>query len=368
MAEFKTFNLGETLALAEHIKGQRRDAENDRMRNAYMGVQMQNAQQAGQIAADENTRAAADAAAKQQEREARQHYLLADNLERSENPLEFVQQFAPEFIENHEKKYGPGSFLQLTPEQIKKEAAGMKAHFASVAGISLNGTPEQQFAAKQHAEAEAAEFERQKELAELNYGYDLGKIDRQGKYTQERAAAGNERKTFRDIQALRKEFEGQDAVKNYRAVVPIINSARNAPDTGYGDMDLIYAVGKILDPNSVVREGELALTIAASSPLSRLFGAGRFALDVGGRIPPESRKQLIQMLEGRVGALQDQYNQEATRYGGYAQENGWAPQQITGNQPTSPGANDNSGGVPPITATGPNGEKIVLRNGQWVTQ
>jgi hypothetical protein len=343
MPEFRTFDLGQTMALAESIKGMRRQAESDRLRDAYMGVQMQNAQQAGQIAASQEQRAQQDQQAEVQMREAKRHYLLADNIERASNPLEFVQQFAPEFIDNYDKKHGPGSFAKLPADQIKSQASGMKQHFASIAGIPLNGTPEQQFAAGQADKAAARNFDQQKEIARIGHGYRMSEIEETGKYAQERAAAGNERKTFRDIQALRKEFEGMEPVKNYRAVQPIINSARNAPDTGYGDLDMIYAVGKILDPNSVVREGELALTIAAGSPLQRVLGTTRFSIEKGGRLTPESRRQLLQMLDGRVGALKEQYDQEAQRYAGYAEENGWTPAQVIGNQPSSPGANDQPG-------------------------
>lgn len=58
MPDFQPFDLGRVIQTAEAIKGMRREEENDRLRNMYMGVQTDNARQAGQIAAAQEQRAA----------------------------------------------------------------------------------------------------------------------------------------------------------------------------------------------------------------------------------------------------------------------------------------------------------------------
>ncbi len=131
-------------------------------------------------------------------------------------------------------------------------------------------------------------------------------------------------------QSLRKEFRGLQSVKDYEAALPMVESAKKAPDTGYGDMDLIYAVGKTLDPGSVVREGELALTIAAGSPIERIIGTTRFTIGNGGRLTPESRKQLIEMLEGRVNSYKQLYDRDFQQYSQYATQTGISPELIVG--------------------------------------
>jgi hypothetical protein len=354
MAEFRTADLGQIMRTAEMIKGMRRESENDRVRNLYMGEQVQSMQSNRELAQQKQ---AAEFSADQ----ARQAYQVTDAIVNSQDPRAAIQQYAPQMIEQYEKRNGAGSFANATPESLKADLTQARDFFGAKAGLFARGTPEQQFAISEKAKAEALEFERQKQLAATGQQYDLAKIDRQGQYTAERNAASNERREFRDAQSLRKEFEGMEAVKNYRAVQPIINSAKNAPDTGYGDLDLIYATGKILDPNSVVREGELALTIAAGSPLQRIIGSGRFSLENGGRLTPESRKQLVQMLNGRVGALEEQYNAERQRFSGYAQDNGWDTGSVVGGGQAAPPQPATG-----PTATGPNGQKITLRNGQWV--
>lgn len=332
--EFNTFNLGRVLQTAEIIKGQRRAAETDRLRDAYLGVQTRNAEQAGVIAGNQERRAEDEAAAKKSAHEARIKYLQVDAINRAPDPVAAIQQYAPDMIEEIEQQQGPGSFAQIPPDQLKTYLQQLAPQLAAKAGISLNGTPEQQFAAQQAEKMDAVNFAQQKELAGIQHGHRLAEIGA----SNEGRAATSERQLRRDIQSVRKEFEGMDAVKNYRTVQPIINSARKAPDNGYGDMDLIYAVGKILDPGSVVREGELALTIAAGSPLQRILGTTRFSLEKGGRLTHKARQQIVGMLEGRVGALEGAFNQERERFSRYAQENGWDPSQVVGTeqQPQKP--------------------------------
>jgi hypothetical protein len=134
----------------------------------------------------------------------------------------------------------------------------------------------------------------------------------------------------RGSQPLRKEFRGLPSIKSYEEVLPLVQSAKNAPDTGYGDLQLIYTVGKALDPGSVVREGELALTIAAGSPLQRIIGATRFTAEKGGRLPPQSRQQIMQMLGERVNAYKQAYDRDFNQYGEYASEQGYDPALIVG--------------------------------------
>jgi hypothetical protein len=103
---------------------------------------------------------------------------------------------------------------------------------------------------------------------------------------------------------IRKEVNALPQVKNYNAVVPIIKSAETAPDTKAGDLQLIYSVGKILDPDSVVREGEMVLVNKAGSPAQRIVGYMRH-LQGYGQLSPVQRQQLRVMLKDRVRELKN---------------------------------------------------------------
>lgn len=131
-------------------------------------------------------------------------------------------------------------------------------------------------------------------------------------------------------QSLRKEYRGLQSVQAYEMVLPLIESAKKAPDSGYGDLQLIYTVGKALDPASVVREGELKLTLAASDPVSQVLGQAQFVLRSGGRLTKDMRAQIIDMLEQRTGAYKQAYERDFAQYSQYARELGVEPETIVG--------------------------------------
>ena len=139
----------------------------------------------------------------------------------------------------------------------------------------------------------------------------------------------------KNVQPLRKEFEGLDSVKNFKTSLPLLVSARKAPNDGYGDLQLIYTAGKILDPNSVVREGELALTIAAGSPIERVVGTTQFYANKGGRLTPKARQQLLNMVNERVLAYRQAYDQDRTRFATYSTEAGGKPMDVVGAHPAN---------------------------------
>jgi hypothetical protein len=131
-----------------------------------------------------------------------------------------------------------------------------------------------------------------------------------------------------DIDGIRKEFNALPEVKNYKEAVPVLASAKKAPDTPQGDLSLIYAVGKVLDPNSVVREGEMALVLKSGSLMERMMGTARVNFGAGGRLSPEMRQKLTTMLDQRVGEYKNQYEGARKTYDGIAKQRGYDSSQI----------------------------------------
>lgn len=126
---------------------------------------------------------------------------------------------------------------------------------------------------------------------------------------------------------LRKEFNDLPEVKSFKTVIPVLKSVQNAPDTTAGDLDFIYGVGKILDPTSVVREGEMNLVIKSGSPIERALGAMGYVVGRG-RLTPAMRAKLVGMLEGRVGEIESQYNAARQTYERAADSTGLPKDQI----------------------------------------
>ena len=130
------------------------------------------------------------------------------------------------------------------------------------------------------------------------------------------------------VSGLRKEFNALQPVQNYRAALPVVESAKGAPDTPAGDLDLIYAGGRALDLNCVVRGGELNLVIKSGSPMQRFAGYAQYIGAGRGRLPAAQRAELIQMLNGRVGQLKAAHDTAAAPYIKQAQAQGLPMDQI----------------------------------------
>lgn len=338
MAEqYQSFDLGRVIQTAEAIKGMRREAENDKLRNAYMGAQQQ-------ALTDSNRRENEKQSAEVEAIKARHKYLVAQNVEQSKDPVGFIRQFAPELISDFDSHYGAGSFEKMTPDQVKSLAGQIKQHSAAGAGISLMGSPEQQFAATNQREMAGIDQRNRRELAGIQHGYNIDEIRERGKFDTAKAGATADRNTFKDTQGLRKEFEGMDAVKQYRSVLPIYERARSAPNNRAGDISVVYALGKIFDPTSAVKEGEVLLSKDAAPWVQKLIGEANSQLTGQGAMSPETRASIIEAINGQVEAFRQPYEQERSRFAGYAQENGWQPDQVVGRSSPSDAFNRQGGG------------------------
>jgi hypothetical protein len=137
--------------------------------------------------------------------------------------------------------------------------------------------------------------------------------------------------SMRDVTSLRKEFESTDSAKQYRAVLPLFNRAKTAPDSRAGDISIIYALGKMFDPTSVVREGELVLAQNAAPWLVKMASQANSQLTSKGQLLPQTRAAIMEALQGQVESFKIPYTQERARYSQYATEYGIDPFKVVGN-------------------------------------
>lgn len=125
---------------------------------------------------------------------------------------------------------------------------------------------------------------------------------------------------------VRKEFETNEAVKQYRqsatAYDQMVQSANAG--TGAGDVSLIYQYMKMLDPGSAVREGEFALAGQTQGVPDRIVGLYNNLVN-GQRLSDNQRSQFVNL----GGALQQsryaQVNQQADFYRNVARSKGIDP-------------------------------------------
>lgn len=107
------------------------------------------------------------------------------------------------------------------------------------------------------------------------------------------------------ISKLADDFRADKNVQRYQTIQPIIASAREAATRpgGAADLNLIYAFAKIVDPESVVREGETVMVQRTGSLPDWVVGQIE-RMNSGQGMTEQVRKKLLVELESRVGGLQ----------------------------------------------------------------
>lgn len=138
---------------------------------------------------------------------------------------------------------------------------------------------------------------------------------------------------FDDTQKLRKEYQSQTNVKKFDdAIGPyqsMLTSAQN--DTATADIDMVYGLATILDPESVVREGEFATIRAAQSIPDRFKGEIQYLFEGKGRLSPEAREKLMEIAANRLDSYRTQAMRDSERFGELANEYGMDPALIRRN-------------------------------------
>lgn len=135
---------------------------------------------------------------------------------------------------------------------------------------------------------------------------------------------------FEPTTTLRKELESQVSVKAYKGAMQSYASAMRAADNPAGDLNIIYGYAKILDPDSVVREGEQA-SVANLGPVGQqIYGELRKQLGSEGKLAPELRRQLIGEMRNRVSTYNQGYSAERSRFRGLAERQGINPANVVG--------------------------------------
>ena len=140
---------------------------------------------------------------------------------------------------------------------------------------------------------------------------------------------------------LRREFNNRQEVKDYatvRSAYQSVQAAARQPSAA-GDLSLIFAYMKILDPGSVVREQEFANAQNAAGIPDRVRNLYNRALN-GQRLNPNQRRDFINQANNLFQTRQQTYDRIASEYRGYAESYGVSPDRVapvdrgsTSNQP-----------------------------------
>lgn len=145
---------------------------------------------------------------------------------------------------------------------------------------------------------------------------------------QFRATQGNTVFTQKD--KLRSDFSALPDVKEYRQAIKSYASALKTENNPAGDLNLIYAFAKIMDPNSVVREGEAATVAGGDTLYGQTVARLKKEMGADGSFRPEYREELRNELQTRIEELNRSYNTQRQQFERYAQDAGLDPAVIIG--------------------------------------
>jgi hypothetical protein len=123
-----------------------------------------------------------------------------------------------------------------------------------------------------------------------------------------------------EITEFRKEIYSLPEVKRYSTAIPIfrsmVESAKNPSSAA--DLDFVYGIAKIFDPESVVREGEMKLVGHAQSIPEAIKGQMEAAIMGRARLTPEARARILETARTRMGELEGSLSTTIEPYKGRA--------------------------------------------------
>lgn len=147
------------------------------------------------------------------------------------------------------------------------------------------------------------------------------------------ASGLSQTKSWEMEDSLRKEYTGSGETKRYVEADPIyrsmVKSATN--DTGAADLDLVYGIGKIMDPGSVVREGEMVM-VNRSSPFAEMLQGYIGSIQGQGKLTPETRSRLLEMARTRMSELRTAHDEVTGGITARAKERGIDPSRVLSRQ------------------------------------
>jgi hypothetical protein len=130
--------------------------------------------------------------------------------------------------------------------------------------------------------------------------------------------------SFDDAAKLRTELKNSDVVKKAQESVPIFNSMVASAKSGEraSDIDFLYGIAKVFDPDSVVRDSENRLVIKNSSNLpDQLVAMINSAATGAPALTPEMRRGLLSVSYTRVQQYEKALGDTLGHYKGIVERN-----------------------------------------------
>lgn len=133
----------------------------------------------------------------------------------------------------------------------------------------------------------------------------------------------------KEIDSVRGQIEKLPTVAAVQTVAPVFNSMIKsaAINSKAADLDLIYGLAKVLDPGSVVREGEMEMVKRTGGVFDQIQG-WISSVNAGASLPPDVRANIMQIAANRVAELKAAADAAMQPYFGIAKDRGWKVEHI----------------------------------------
>lgn len=213
-------------------------------------------------------------------------------------------------------------FADISPNPWKRaELASKKAEMEATAwekrAAMATSTEERRFALAQAQQQREADREMKLMIAGLAAG---GRSDRKNE--------AHDQRLFQRAVALRNDFDPM--VKNERISLqtyPQIEAALTGTPSPASDMRAIFRYMKMLDPTSVVREGEYATAANAAAVPDRVRNAYNNVMK-GHKLTPQQRVDFLAQARSERDTAQRQFDTQAARFAEIARRAGVDPQDV----------------------------------------
>jgi hypothetical protein len=124
---------------------------------------------------------------------------------------------------------------------------------------------------------------------------------------------------FKDISGIRKEIQDLPSYKSYSAAIPAYTSMVDAAkrDSKTADLNLVYGLAKIMDPTSVVREGEMIMVNNTQGLSDQVLGLIN-SVNGGARLTPDARSGVLQEAQSRMNGFRQSLDADLGSFRGIA--------------------------------------------------
>lgn len=170
------------------------------------------------------------------------------------------------------------------------------------------------------------------------FGTTVAQAKALGKTPLSQAEITTPREAAKDEANLRKEFNMLPIAKDFNDINRSHNQVRSAysealaagstKSKAAADQVLITAFNKLIDPTSVVREGEYARTTTGQSVINQLRGIAERAIQGGAGLADPDRKAIVSVVERLFNDYLTVYNNTSNFYREIATQSGLNPDRV----------------------------------------